>query len=237
MLTRAHARRYTNLLKTTFMLFACRVLTGEPGLLFLREDLAMVCYEHEHLLWALGLGLPAMLLWVLGFPIAKVLALYTRRNKLDDEKTHATYGFIYNGFKPGFYWWEFVADARKILMAAISVFVGNERIYVKTILVILLCLASFVLQVGLCLYLLHVWLTGGHWGTWAGWRHGCAVSIRAFFERRAQQAGRAVDAHSCDYIPAWCAHRSVWTLERLLLARNGALAALCRAAASVADGL
>ena len=214
-----HARRYTNLLKTTFMLFACRALTGEPGLLFLREDLAMVCYEHEHLLWALGLGLPAMLLWVLGFPIAKVHALYTRRNKLDDEKTHATYGFIYNGFKPGFYWWEFVADSRKIVMAAISVFVGNERIYVKTILVILLCLASFALQVGLFRFPVsdsspnRVLLTEGTLGVLGGvWRHGCAVSIQAFFERRAQQAGRAVDAHSRDYIPAWCAHRSLFGL-------------------------
>ncbi len=70
---------YTQLIKNTFMLFACRALVGEPGKLFLREDVAMVCYEHEHLPWALGLGLPAMLLWVLGFPIAKVYALYKRR--------------------------------------------------------------------------------------------------------------------------------------------------------------
>ena len=32
-------------------------------------------------------------------------------------------------------------------MAAISVFIGDERIYVKTILVVLLCLVSFALQV------------------------------------------------------------------------------------------
>ncbi len=113
----------------------------------MREDLTMVCYEHEHLIWALGVALPAILLWVVGFPIAKVLALYTRRHRLEDEHTHATYGFLYNGFKPGFYWWEFVVDARKILMAAISVFIGDERIYVKTILVVLLCLVSFALQV------------------------------------------------------------------------------------------
>ncbi len=144
---RTHTPRYTSLLKHSFMLLACRGLAGEPGRSFLREDLAMVCYEHEHLIWALGVALPAILLWVVGFPIAKVLALYTRRHKLEDEHTHATYGFLYNGFQPGFYWWEFVVDARKILMAAISVFIGDERIYVKTILVVLLCLVSFALQV------------------------------------------------------------------------------------------
>jgi hypothetical protein len=142
-----HKRRYTSLLKHSFMLLACRVLAGEPGRWFLREDLAMVCYEHEHLIWALGVALPAILLWVVGFPIAKVHALYTRRHRLEDEHTHATYGFLYNGYKPGFYWWEFVVDTRKILMAAISVFIGDERIYVKTILVVLLCLVSFALQV------------------------------------------------------------------------------------------
>ncbi len=70
---------YTQLVKYTFMLFACRTLNGEPGKLFLREDLAMICYDDEHLLWALGLGLPALLLWTLGFPIAKICALYLRR--------------------------------------------------------------------------------------------------------------------------------------------------------------
>lgn len=103
-------------------------MTGEPGRLFLREDLSIACYEQDHLLWMLGLGQPAMLLRVLGFPIAKVHALYTRRQRLDAEKTHATYGFLYNGFKPGSYRWEVVVDARKILIAAISGFIGNERI-------------------------------------------------------------------------------------------------------------
>jgi hypothetical protein len=70
---------YTQLLKNTFMLFACRTLLGEPGKLFLREDVAMVCYEDEHLFWMFGLGLPALLLVVLGFPLAKIHALYTRR--------------------------------------------------------------------------------------------------------------------------------------------------------------
>jgi hypothetical protein len=144
---RAHTPRYTSLLKHSFMLLACRGLVGEPGRSFLREDLEMVCYEDGHLIWALGVALPAILLWVVGFPIAKVLALYIRRHRLEDEHTHATYGFLYNGFKPSFYWWEFVVDTRKILMAAISVFIGDERIYVKSILVVLLCLVSFALQV------------------------------------------------------------------------------------------
>jgi hypothetical protein len=130
------------------MLLACRLLVGEPGRSFLREDLAMVCYEHEQMLWALGVAVPAILLWVVGFPIAKFYAIYTRRDRLEEDTTRATYGFLYNGFKPGFYWWEFVVDARKILMTAISVFIGDERIYVKTILVVLLCFVSFALQVG-----------------------------------------------------------------------------------------
>ena len=44
--------------------------------------------------------------------------------------------------------WEFVVDSRKILMTAVSVFLGNERIYIKTILVVLVCFVSFAAQVG-----------------------------------------------------------------------------------------
>jgi hypothetical protein len=175
------------------MLLACRGLVGEPGRSFLREDLEMVCYEHEHMIWALGVALPAILLWVVGFPTAKVLALYTRRQRLEDEHTHATYGFLYNGYKPGFYWWEFVVDTRKILMAAISVFIGDERIYVKTILVVLLCFVSFALQV--------TRIEIGHNST-GGDGMACAVAMRAFVERRAEQAGRAVAADSCGHLPA-----------------------------------
>ena len=192
---RTNTPRYTSLLKYSFMLLACRVLVGEPGRSFLREDLAMVCYEHEHLVWALGVALPAIFLWVVGFPIAKVLALYTRRQRLENEHTHATYGFLYNGYKPGFYWWEFVVDTRKILMAAISVFIGDERIYVKTILVVLLCFVSFALQV--------LRFEIGHSSSR---RDGvaCAVAMRAFVERRAEQAGRAFAADTCSYLSAWC---------------------------------
>ena len=44
--------------------------------------------------------------------------------------------------------WEFVVDSRKILMTAVSVFLGNERIYIKTILIVLVCFVSFAAQVG-----------------------------------------------------------------------------------------
>jgi hypothetical protein len=40
-----------------------------------------------------------------------------------------------------------VVDSRKILMAAISIFVGNERLFVKTILIVLVCFLSFAIQV------------------------------------------------------------------------------------------
>jgi hypothetical protein len=43
--------------------------------------------------------------------------------------------------------WEFVVDSRKILMTAISVFLGNERIFIKTILIVLVCFVSFAGQV------------------------------------------------------------------------------------------
>ena len=41
-----------------------------------------------------------------------------------------------------------MVDSRKILMTAISVFLGNERIFIKTILVVLVCFISFAVQVG-----------------------------------------------------------------------------------------
>ncbi len=137
---------YPTLTRYTFLLFSCRTLVGEQGL-FLREDLAMRCYDGAHLYWTVGLGLPSLLIYVLGFPLAKFVAVYKRRHRLEDDHTKAKYGFLINGFKPSTYYWEVVVDARKLLMSAIAVFLENERNYVKTIVVVLLCVASYCLQV------------------------------------------------------------------------------------------
>ena len=137
---------YPTLTRYTFLLFSCRTLVGEQGL-FLREDLSMRCYEGAHLYWAVGLGLPSLLIYVFGFPIAKFVAVYKRRHRLEDDHTKAKYGFLINGFNPSTYYWEVVVDARKLLMSAIAVFLESQRNYTKTIVVVLLCVASYCLQV------------------------------------------------------------------------------------------
>ena len=96
---------YPTLTRCTFLLFSCRTLVGEQGL-FWREDLSMRCYEGAHLYWAVGLGLPSLLIYVLGFPIAKFVAVYKRRHRLEDDHTKAKYGFLINGFNPSTYYWE-----------------------------------------------------------------------------------------------------------------------------------
>ena len=56
-----------------FTLFACRSVCGE---LRLRADLDEMCFAGRHADYVIGLGLPMMLLYVLGMPHAGVFARY-----------------------------------------------------------------------------------------------------------------------------------------------------------------
>ena len=53
----------------TFSIFACRSVCDEDRL-FLRVDLNEVCWEGKHELYAFGLGIPMLILFVVGLPVA-----------------------------------------------------------------------------------------------------------------------------------------------------------------------
>ena len=106
----------------TFALFSCRSVCGRT-LLYI--DIEEVCWEGSHLTYSLAVGLPMLLVWVLGIPIVaflKVRRLDLKRGADGQLPNNPVWGILYSVYDGRVWWWESVVALRKIVIAAIGVF-------------------------------------------------------------------------------------------------------------------
>ena len=144
----------------TFSLFACRSIC-EDATTFLRADLDVSCWEGVHAHYAFGLGLPMLVFYVIGLPVAALLRVrsmhQTRRStaasgfsrrrtmaalKPEEEKI---YGMFYTAFRKDTWWWESTVAARKICIALIGVFgaeMGDMQVHLTLMLVVFILLVT-----------------------------------------------------------------------------------------------
>eukprot|EP00947_MAST-08B_sp_MAST-8B-sp1_P003809 g3809.t1 len=110
------------MVRTALDFFVCKDIAKEsscPGdkIKFLEADPTVRCWEGDHTLWALGLGLPMLLVYGGGIPASAFAILYHRRKKLQEVKCKEVYGFLYSSFKPKYYYWDCLIYARKAFFA------------------------------------------------------------------------------------------------------------------------
>jgi len=72
---------------------------------YLDGNLAVQCWQSEHLKWAFMIGLPSLVFWGLGIPFVAFYVLRNRSDQLDDENMKAKFGFLYEGYKVKAYYW------------------------------------------------------------------------------------------------------------------------------------
>ncbi len=121
---------YPNLCTESMNLFACRTVCGD---LFLLADLDERCWVGRHADYVLGLGLPMLLLWVVGLPVTAWLRVRKMRkiassasrgtgSMKDQVDQHFVFGLFYTSYREDMWWWEATVTFRKIVVAAITVF-------------------------------------------------------------------------------------------------------------------
>jgi len=109
----------------------------EPGEQWLQADLEVMCWNSVHLKWFLGVGLPMLVIWVIGMPLIAFLILFCNRKRLNDEHFFDKYRMLYQGLKSERYYWEIVNSFRKISIVSINVFLALYPDYIKAIYAIL----------------------------------------------------------------------------------------------------
>jgi len=133
---------YPSLILWTFRLFNCEQLGSTEESIILVSDMSQQCWVGTHLIYIVCLGIPMMVVYVIGFPTYCLIMLFRHRrdiffsNTHNDDYLHFEELFrrqrdsmglylLYHGFKPNFYCFEVVVMVRKVFIVMIAVFVIN----------------------------------------------------------------------------------------------------------------
>mmetsp|Transcript_19733 Transcript_19733/g.26007 ORF Transcript_19733/g.26007 Transcript_19733/m.26007 type:complete len:1690 (+) Transcript_19733:108-5177(+) len=130
---------YPSIAKYVCQIFTCKELVD--GRYFLQDALDTECYSPTHTTWELSLGLPGVLIYVVGIPCLGAYILYRQRSELDELHVKARYGFLYDGYKNDFFLWETWVMSRKVILIIVTVFItvyGNNTVAVTGLVVVLI---------------------------------------------------------------------------------------------------
>ena len=100
----------------SFVVFNC--FEYEKDKFVIESDYSLTCdmgdrdYKNNYLK-----GLMGIVFYGLGIPMTIFGLLYANRKRLDDRQVLELYGFIYDGFRKEFYWWEVFIMMRKLAIA------------------------------------------------------------------------------------------------------------------------
>lgn len=103
------------------------------------------CFESPlHRRLALGLGLPGLLLFGAGVPLTFLLLLWRHRMQLGDPRVQLKYGFLYQEYRSGLYYWESAIMARKAIVVLVSALLAGTAtagpsLVVYTTAIIMVC--------------------------------------------------------------------------------------------------
>eukprot|EP00347_Sterkiella_histriomuscorum_P018648 403344713 len=103
-------------------LFFCMEIDKDEE--WLQQDLEIRCWSGQHLLWALSIGIPSLIVWVVGLPAFGFLYFYKRQDKLREPVFFSRYRAVYQGLKQQYFYWEFVNILRKVFLVSVNVFLN-----------------------------------------------------------------------------------------------------------------
>lgn len=135
---------HPSLTSTAFSMLNCYEI--EPGEQWLQADLEIMCWNSTHKKWFFAVGLPMLIVWVIGTPVVSLIHLIKNRQKLNDELFFSRYRMIYQGLKRKHFYWETVNTFRKISIVSINVFLALYPDYIKAIYAMLILAIIFKMQ-------------------------------------------------------------------------------------------
>ena len=106
---------------------------------YLASDMGEQCYKvgGYHRAWALGLGVPLLVLFCLVVPLGlfEFLWLSRRRGKLGDDNFRKHFGFLYRTWREDVCWWEAVTCCQTICLVAMGTFGHVLGVYFQSLVI------------------------------------------------------------------------------------------------------
>ena len=127
-----------------FEMFDCVEIEVEDGdsKFFLYADMREQCWTPQHLLYACFAG-AVFVFYVLGAPGAIYVFIYKKRANIGTPAMDRYFLFLYSGYRKETFWYEAIANLRKMLLAGVIVFARNSGVFLQSsyaLMVILGCL-------------------------------------------------------------------------------------------------
>ncbi|KAL4439362.1 hypothetical protein ABPG74_017025 [Tetrahymena malaccensis] len=105
-----------------FNMMSCRQIDGQY---YISSDISYECYTKDHLNFMKYIGIPGILGWVFLIPLYIIKVVYRKKQQLEQISFRQNFGFIYNEFKPQFYYWDFIKSYKRLLITCILIFYVN----------------------------------------------------------------------------------------------------------------
>lgn len=109
-------------------------------------NMSQECFTGWHKVWALALGLPAVLLLCVGVPVGLLCLLLCNRSKTGEPAFQQCFGFLYRNYRDGRVWWEAVWATQTVVLTAIAVFQYTIKAFYSVVLLGVVFLGIAVLQ-------------------------------------------------------------------------------------------
>jgi hypothetical protein len=117
---------------------------------YLAADMSEQCYKAGgyHRAWALGLGVPLLVLFCLVVPVWLYVFLWLsrKRGKLGDDNFRKHFGFLYHTWREDVCWWEAVTCCQTICLVAIGTFGHVLGVYFQSLVILAALGTIFVLM-------------------------------------------------------------------------------------------
>ena len=102
-----------------------------------RKDLQVFCYVGYHLYFSLAVALPGIFIYSIGIPAGVLYLMRLDKDKLETINVKQKFGFLINGYKRKFFYWEIILMYRKVLMIFISVFMNSIGLIVQALIMLI----------------------------------------------------------------------------------------------------
>lgn len=107
------------------------------------------CYSWIHLKWCIALGLPILIVWVIGCPLLVAVVLYRNRHALNEPHIQRYFLMLYQGLRDKIFFWEIINTFRKVSMIAINVFMATVPLVYTAITAVLILITLIRVQMRL----------------------------------------------------------------------------------------
>ena len=132
---------------STLALFECKKLDESTRRMRMHMDFE--CYSFDHFKWIVFVGLPSIVIWIIGAPTLAFIILFKNRKKLEDWPVKKYFLILYKGLKPKVFYWEFVNTMRKVLILIVNTTLIALPISMRIIISVLLLMIIIRIQLRL----------------------------------------------------------------------------------------